>query len=61
MTPEQTALLSIAAIEHYGETVTLPNCAKLKRYIHTGAARRERFEQSMNSPTWQWQKPAKRR
>ncbi len=29
MTPEQTALLSIAAIEHYGETVTLPNCAKL--------------------------------
>ncbi len=61
MTPEQTALLSIAAIEHYGETVTPSEFREITGYKHTGAARRERFEQSMNSPTWQWQKPAKRR
>lgn len=61
MTPLQTELLTIAAIEHNGDSITPSELREIRRYIITGAARRQRAQQALSAPAWQWKKPVKLR
>ncbi|WP_313682803.1 hypothetical protein [Pantoea sp.] len=61
MTPRQIALLAAAKLEHDGHQLTPADHREIERVVGEGMARRARYRQMMNSPAYQWMKPAPKR
>lgn len=61
MTPNEIALLTAAKLEHDGIELTANELREMVRLVRAGAARRDRFRGRMQTPAYQWKKPAPRR
>ncbi|MDM2739553.1 hypothetical protein [Citrobacter sp. Cu096] len=61
MTPREIGLLAIAKLEHDGHQLTPADQREIERTVNADIVRRNRFQDMMKTPTYQWNKPAPRR
>lgn len=61
MTPKEIAMLTVAIMEHHGDTVSEAERREIEREVMAGARRQERYRNVMRSPAFQWRKPAQLR
>lgn len=61
MTPREIALLTAAKLEHDGHQLTLAEQREIEHIVDADIARRDRFREKMQSPTYHWKMPAPRR
>ena len=61
MTPREIALLTIAKLEHDGQQLDPAEQRAIEREVIAGIRLREGYRKMMNSPAYQWKKPARPR